>query len=117
MTTKAKTLSADELDLAFALARGREAGLVHDAKPPLPAIYYCHETTLQSVGRDAFSFVTFAAMIGLGVICHSSAMQWVGSICFFLVMISQAKGRMKKMTPAEIRADLDRLEAVRTPHV
>ena len=87
-----------------------------EAKPPLPVIYYCHETMLQSIGRDIFSFVTFAAMIGLGVLCHSSAMQWVGSICFLLVMIGRGNARLKKMTPAEIRVDLDRLEAVGTPH-
>jgi hypothetical protein len=75
-----------------------------------PVYYYCRETTWQSVQRDIVTYATFAAMIGLGVFCNSSAMQWTGALCFFLAIFGRAKGLLKKMTPAEIRADLDRIE-------
>lgn len=62
------------------------------------------------VRSDLVSFATFAAMIGLGVLCNSSAMQWMGAVLFFLVILTKAKNSLRKMTPAEIRADLDRIE-------
>lgn len=110
MTTDTRPLSTDELDLAFALARGREAGLVKEVKKALPVFYYCHETAWQSTRRDAVTLATFATMIGLGVICNSSAMQWTGALIFFMSLFARSKSAMRTMTPDEIRADLLRLE-------
>lgn len=80
-------------------------------------IILLHETALQSWIRDASSVVMFIALIGIGVYLDSSAMQWVGAILGFLVIIGKAINHQNnsKMTIHQARERLDALEG--RPHV
>lgn len=70
------------------------------------------EPVLESIGKDAGTFVMFAAMIGLGVLLDSSAMQWVGALLFLIGVIGRSFYWMKRSTLSipEARAKLDQLE-------
>lgn len=72
-----------------------------------------YETALQSWIRDASSAVMFIALIGIGVLLESSAMQWVGALLGFLVIIGKAVNHhnKSKMTVAQARKRLDEIEA------
>lgn len=70
-----------------------------------------HETPLQSWVRDASSVVMFITLIGIGVFLESNAMQWVGAILGFLVIIGKAANLSNKMTVSEARAHLAALDA------
>ena len=74
-----------------------------------------HETVWQSYARDAGSFVTIAALIGLGVFLESSAMQWVGAIVAMLALTARAieQRNVCRMTIPEARKKLDEIEARR----
>jgi hypothetical protein len=43
----------------------------------------------KSLARDAGTFAMFAALIGLGVLLDSAAMQWVGAIIGFLAIFAK----------------------------
>ena len=66
----------------------------------------------KSVGRDVVSMVTLVAMVGVGVLLQSSALQWVGAIIWFLWIIGKAASvdKKHKMTIAQAREFLDKLE-------
>jgi hypothetical protein len=68
-----------------------------------PTVIIIHETRADSWRKDAGSVIAAAALIGVGVICDSAAMQWAGfwlfAIGFFSWAIS-AKGDHNK-TPQE----------------
>lgn len=70
------------------------------------------ETALQGWMRDAGSAVMFIALIGIGVFLESNAMQWVGAIIGFIVIISRAMRIAKdnRYTIAKARARLDEIE-------
>lgn len=68
-----------------------------------------HETTLQSWARDASTFALFVSLIGVGIMLDSSAMQWMGAIIAFIVILSKANGKMKRMTRDEAMAFLSSL--------
>lgn len=72
-----------------------------------------HETILKSWLRDLSTFALFAALIGLGLLLNSSAMQWMGAIIAFLTIFGKASGLHKKnrKTIAEARQFLDELDA------
>ena len=72
-----------------------------------------HETALQSWARGASSVVMFIALIGIGVYLDSSAMQWVGAILGFLVIIGKTISHQNrsKMTVEQARKRLDEIEA------
>ena len=53
------------------------------AKPQAEVIIV-HETILKSVVVDATTFVLFLALIGIGWLLNSDAMQWVGAIIGFM---------------------------------
>ena len=76
-------------------------------------IIIIHETAIQSWMRDASTFALFIALIGVGVILESSAMQWVGAIIAFITTASHMSGAHKKAskTIAEARTFLDDLES------
>lgn len=76
-------------------------------------IIIIHETPLQSWKRDASSVTGFVALIGIGWLLDSSAMQWVGAILGFLFIIGAAfkLGRDNRMTVEEARKRLDEIEA------
>lgn len=54
------------------------------------------ESIAQSWARDAGTFSLFAGLISLGVYVESGAMQWVGAIIGFMVVISRAAGFTKR---------------------
>lgn len=74
-----------------------------------------HETVWHSYAKDAGTFVMLTALIGLGVLLNSSAMQWIGAIFGFITIIARGSGLMKRShkTVAEARAVLDEIEAAK----
>lgn len=58
-----------------------------------PQVIILHETVLQSWLRDASTFALFLALIGIGILLQSVALQWVGAIigmlCLATVKISK----------------------------
>lgn len=70
-----------------------------------------HETTLQSWGRDASTFVLFAALIGLGVLLDSSAMQWMGAIVGFIAVCARTRPNVHRVDANGARRLLDKIEA------
>ena len=102
--------TVDELDLAYALAKAREAGLIAFKKEPRINYVYLHETMFQSISRD---IVTVGCLAGLGVFSYwlgTSIIEWF-SIVIVIIMLIQGRSRYKKCkTIAEARAELDRIE-------
>ena len=82
------------------------------AKPQAEVIIV-HETILKSVVVDATTFVLFLALIGIGWLLNSDAMQWVGAIIGFITIVSQSSIRSKRCTIDQARKKLDELEAGR----
>ena len=70
------------------------------------------ETWKESVAGQVGTFITFVAMIGLGVYLESAAMQWVGALLFFFIMFGRMVNTAKRyrMTIARARERLDELE-------
>jgi hypothetical protein len=69
------------------------------------------ETVLESWMTDAITFALFLALIGIGVLLGSVAMQWVGGIVGFIAIGSREKLKAHRMTIGEARAKLDSLES------
>ena len=67
------------------------------------------ETVFESWMHDASSYAMAAALIIPGWFIGSVAAQWLGVICFFIAVIGKAKS--KRLTIAEARAEIDRIEA------
>lgn len=80
-----------------------------------PDVIIIHETVAKSWLRDLSTFTLFVALIGLGIILDSGAMQWMGAIIGFITIMVKAAGVQKKnrKTIAQARAFLDDLEAGR----
>lgn len=75
-----------------------------------PEIIIIRETWWESLLRDAGTFCLFMALIGIGVLLNSSAMQWVGAIVAFITIIISSAKMGSKMTVAEARQKLDEIE-------
>lgn len=62
-----------------------------------------HQTLIGSILSDLFSVSSLAALIGLGVILNSQAMQWCGFLLGSLWFIGRVTAVQKKsrMTPQE----------------
>ena len=54
-----------------------------------------HETVWQSVARDITSAVMVVGLIGSGVWVGSTAMQWLGFILFWLVLLVRANSKIR----------------------
>lgn len=76
-----------------------------------PEIIILRETVLQSWASDAGTFALFGALIGIGWLMDSTAMQWVGAIVGFIAILSKSLTRSKRRTIAQARQRLDELEA------
>lgn len=78
-----------------------------------PEVILLHETTGQSWLRDASSVAGFVALIGIGVLLDSTALEWVGAIIGFAVIAGRMSRVIKdnRMTIPEARKRLDELEA------
>lgn len=76
-------------------------------------ILFVYETAAQSWLRDASSAAMFLALIGIGVWLDSGAMQWVGAILGFFVIISKSihLGRKNRLTIEQARKRLDEIES------
>lgn len=72
-----------------------------------------HETVAKSWLRDLSTFALFTALIGLGVLLDSGAMQWMGAIIAFITIVARAVGTHKRSrkTISQARQFLDELEA------
>lgn len=66
-----------------------------------------------SAARDAFSFGTLVAMIAVGWLLDSSAMQWVGAIVWFMWLIGRATSlaKVSRCTPEQARERIDAILA------
>ena len=73
-------------------------------------IIVIHETVLQSWARDIGTFAMFFALIGIGWLINSSAMQWAGAIIAFIAIVQRASGKVERLTIAGAREKLDELE-------
>lgn len=79
---------------------------------PRPEVIVLRETIGQGWMRDMSSFVEFVALIGIGILLDSAAMQWVGAILGFLFIGIHAIRLAKdnRMTIPEARKRLDEIE-------
>lgn len=75
-----------------------------------PTIILLRETWPQSWLRDASTLALFVALIGIGVLLGSTAMQWTGAIVGFLTIITWAGRHRTHLTIDQARARLDELE-------
>ena len=73
------------------------------------------ENARESWLRDTSSVVSFVALIGIGVVLDSSAMQWVGAVIGFFVILERSNRLFKsnRFTIEEARKRLDEIEAAR----
>ena len=77
---------------------------------PKTEIIILHETVMQSWLRDLSSLAVSIAMVGVGKWIGSEALQWVGALLFFAVLLGQVKGSKDKLSIQKARARLDELE-------
>lgn len=84
-------------------------------KTERPDVIIIHETVAKSWLRDLSTFTLFAALIGIGWLIGSGAMQWMGAIIGFLTILVKASGVHAKSRKSivEARQFLDDLEAGR----
>lgn len=82
---------------------------------PKAKLILIRETAAESWTRDASTFVLVVAIIGVGVLLGSSAMQWVGALMAFIVITARATSFRKQhtFTVAEARKRLDEIEGKR----
>ena len=64
----------------------------------------------KSVSRDIVSIVTLFAMVGVGYVLGSVALQWIGGLIWILWIIARVDAQRKKMTISQARKRLDELE-------
>lgn len=76
-----------------------------------PTVIILHETVLQSLARDAGTFFMLAALIGLGVLLQSVALQWVCAIMGLLWLVARGSRHVRGVSIADARKRLDELEA------
>lgn len=67
-------------------------------------------TPAQSWKRDSSTYVLALALFAPGYFSGSEAMTWVGAIIFFVAILGAAGRRTKRLTIAQARAELDRIE-------
>lgn len=78
-----------------------------------PEVILVHETPAKSWLRDLSSVACFVALIGIGVLLGSSAMQWTGAVLGFLVLLNHGAriDKDNRFTIADARKRLDEIEA------
>lgn len=74
------------------------------------------QKTFQSIASDAFSVAAAFLLIGTGVYAESAAMQWVGFILFFTMILSRSgmKGVFRVSSTEAARKVLDNIDAEAT---
>lgn len=78
-------------------------------KTKIEVIVIC-ESVLQSWARDIVTVALFLALIGIGWLIGSAAMQWVGAIVAFITVWQRATARVRRLSIAAARDKLDELE-------
>lgn len=70
------------------------------------------ETFLSSLCKDLAMFLLFSALIGIGILTGSSAMQWTGFmiVAFIVLSWSTVPPKERSFTIDEARKELDRME-------
>lgn len=78
-----------------------------------PEVILLHERAGTSWRRDTSTVAGFVAMIGIGVLLDSAALQWVGAFIGFLAIASNTIRAFKdnRMTIEQARKRLDEIEA------
>lgn len=78
-----------------------------------PEVILIRETARESWKADMSSVVGFVALIGIGVVLDSTAMQWVGAILGFITFMGRFNRMMKdnRLTIEQARKRLDEIEA------
>lgn len=73
------------------------------------------ETVAASIAKDAGTLAMFGALIGIGVLLDSGAMQWVGAVIgfFWIVTLSFRASVKNRLTIEQARVRLDEIEAGR----
>lgn len=81
-------------------------------------IIVVHESPMQSVIKDTYTFAAVVGIIGVGWLLGSDAMQWIGFVILSVIALARAGSISKKFryTPQEA-ADLlrDRWGVVASP--
>ena len=62
-----------------------------------PVLMYV-QTSKQSIVCDTYTFVMILATIGIGVLLESTAMQWVGFLMLFVILMVRASKLRKEST-------------------
>lgn len=70
------------------------------------------EGVVQSLIKDAGTFLMAVALVGIGVLLASTAMQWIGAFVFFTSVIALHQRDNLTMTVPEARKRLDEIEGV-----
>lgn len=62
-----------------------------------------HSTVSQSIKRDIVTHGTLLAMIGVGYVLESSALQWIAAIVWFIAILGRSFSsyNTKRMTPQQ----------------
>jgi hypothetical protein len=92
---------------ASALRGGNGSGGVSKERE----VVIIRENVLESIIKDATTFASLSALIGLGWLIDSTAMQWLGALMGILAVGARASGYTAKhtYTIAQARARLDEL--------
>lgn len=68
------------------------------------------ETLRESIISDTYSLLIAFAMIVPGYLLGINALQWAGAVAFFITLLAMGFNSKTKMTIAEAREYLDKLE-------
>lgn len=68
---------------------------------PRKTVIVLHETFVQSVVRDAITYIMIIAVIGTGWWLGSDAMQWLGFVMLCLGAIGRATRTHDRLTPQQ----------------
>lgn len=62
-----------------------------------------NETIVESIGRDAVTFVTLLGSVGIGVLVDSTALQWIAGLtwCVWFIALVGNASTIHRKTPQE----------------
>lgn len=77
-------------------------------------ILIIYETRKDSIISDLFTFGSLTAVVGIGVLLNSTALQWIAGLAWVAIMLAAGARKINNFkrcyTIAEARAVLDRLD-------
>lgn len=78
-----------------------------------PEVIVVHESILASYLKDFATFGSLCAVVGIGVVLDSPALQWVAGLCWVIVVLGAAMKSInsQRFTVAGARKRLDEIEA------